>query len=276
MKNILIPTNLDEFGEFAYSIASQLAAKMNHKITLLSIVEAHSSAILNKNGELIDDGESDYSDLHKERDKRKDALIEWAKDKELVSSIYSTAGNVNQVILSFIENNDVDLVVMGTKGIWGWKDKMQGSHTEYIANHSKTPVLSLKCDRSNMSIKEFLFVSDFHQKEKLNFTLINEIADAFEAKIIMLYINRDNSESQETILSNMQKCATINEFKNYEFQIYNDKNVEHGVSRFCQERNIDLIILGSSQQKGITSLFKHSVSRDIVNHLFHPVITFPL
>lgn len=275
MKNILIPTNLDEFGEFAYSIASQLAAKMNASITLLSVIESNPSAILDDNGNLIDDGESDYSDLYNERDQRKEALIEWAKDKTLVNSMHSAVGNVNQVILSFIENNDIELVVMGTRGIWDWKDKMVGSHTEYIANHSRIPVLSLKCDRSNLTIKEFLFVSDFHQKEKLNFTLVNEIAAAFDAKIIMLYINRDNSESQETILSNMQNCATVNEFKNFEFQIYNDKSIEHGVSRFCQERNIDLIILGSSQQKGIASLFKNSVSKDIVNHLFHPVITFP-
>lgn len=53
-------------------------------------------------------------------------------------------GNPADEIVNFAENNNIDLVIMGTLGKTGIKRFLLGSVTENVVRHSKKPVLVIK------------------------------------------------------------------------------------------------------------------------------------
>ena len=58
--------------------------------------------------------------------------------------------------------------------------------------------------------------------------------------------------------------------------IYNDVSIEKGILNFAKELDADLIALNTHQRSGLSSMFNDSISEDLVNHAYKPVITFKL
>ncbi len=53
-------------------------------------------------------------------------------------------GSPAEQILDYAENNDIDLIVMGTQGLTGIKRFLIGSVAENVIRHSKVPVLVVR------------------------------------------------------------------------------------------------------------------------------------
>jgi nucleotide-binding universal stress UspA family protein len=53
--------------------------------------------------------------------------------------------NVRADLLRFLEEHPGDLLIMGTRGLQGWKRVSVGSTADYLAHHVDRPVLLLRC-----------------------------------------------------------------------------------------------------------------------------------
>jgi len=277
MKKILVPTDFSDLSEFAYGVASKLAQVTKADIITLSVIPGPQGAIYNANGELTNDEGNDYSEWTKRLNSNKVKMKKWISNKPDVIDNINTIGSIDDSILQYSESSDIDLIVMGTEGLYNKSFWSKGSHTEYITNHSDIPVLSLKCDRSNLDLKEIVLASDFLENEKLDLSLLKTIQKAYDSKLILLKVNTPKqNRSNDQIADDMQSFADINDLENYSMYIYNDSTVEIGIGKFSAENDIDLIALGTHQEYGFSKLFSGSISDDVVNHLFHPILTFPL
>lgn len=277
MKRILIPTDLSDLGDHAYSIANVLAEKTGAEICLFSVIPGPSNAFYCEDGHLKNDEGNDYSEWEAKKTERQSKLEEWAKDKKDIKSIHTDIGRVNDLIVSYAETNKIDMIVMGTQGLFGMDEVFKNSHTQYIMNHTKVPVISLKCNRADVSLNEIVLVSDFHDIKECPLGSLKAIAAAFDSKIVLLKIKTPHAKrTEEEIIRDMKAFVDINNLSNVDYYIYNDKSVEQGVSKFCMEKHIDLIALGTHQNTEFSKLFRNSVSDNFVNHLFHPILTFPI
>ena len=183
-------------------------------------------------------------------------------------------GKVTDGILNFAESNHFDLIVMGTKGAWGMKEKLSGSSTQMIARKSKIPVLSLMCDRSDLNIQNILLVHNFNQPAKEDFQLMHKLIAAFNTKFHLLQITSGKVDTERVLVeANMKLFAELNNITNYECHLINDKDVEKGVVHFNQMNNMDMVCIGTQGKGGI---FHHSVTEKLINHLFKPIISFHL
>ncbi len=277
MKKILVPTEFSDLGDFAYVVASKLAKDTNAEIITLSVIPGPRGAIYNDSGELTNDEGNDYTEWTKRLVSNKAKMKEWIEDKPDVKHSITTIGNIDSSILHCSESNEVDLIVMGTEGLFNKSIWSKGSHTEYITNHSDVPVLSLKCDRSNLDLKEIVLASDFLENEKFDLSVLKSIQKAYQSKMILLKVNTPNQHrTNEQIANDMELFAIVNQLENYSMHLYNDSTVESGIGKFSAENDIDLIALGTHSGYGFSKLFRGSVSDDVVNHLYHPILTFPL
>lgn len=277
MKKILIPTDLSHLADFAYAIASIIAEKTNASIEVLSIVSGPQDAIYDKEDHLKNDEGEDYTKWYAQKEKVEKELSNWVNTKNNISKHSVKIGRIENDILHYANKNQIDLIIMGTHGAAGLKQLMYGSHTEHIANKSAIPVLSLKCDRSDLDLNEFVLVSDFHDIKKVDLNVLKSIQNAFNSKLVLLRINTPHDfEAQNITHANMQKFAELNDLKNIEFSIFNALTIEEGIVAFCDQNEIDLIALGTHQKKGIIKLFRENISEDVINHIYHPILSFPL
>lgn len=277
MKKILIPTDFTELGDIAYSIASILAKGTKAEITALSIVPGPSGAIYSPQGELTNDEGNDYSEWDKRLTVNKQKLSDWSADKPDITDTIATIGQVDDTVIRISDSHDIDLIVMGTEGVFSKTVWTKASHTEFITNHSEVPVLSLKCDRKDIDLKKIVLVSDFLETEKLKLDILKDIQAAYDSKLILLKIETPSqARSKEDVYADMALFAKNNDLSNFEIKTYKADKVESGIGKFTAENHIDLISMGSHQGHGFSKLFKGSISDDVVNHMYHPVLTFPL
>jgi hypothetical protein len=183
-------------------------------------------------------------------------------------------GKLTDKIISHSQNHHFDLIVMGTKGAWGLKEKLSGSETQIIARQSTIPLLSLMCDRSDLMIKNILLVHDFSNPKNENLNLLHKLIKAFDTKVHLLQITKDSEEStKKSIMSNMKSFALSNSILNYDKHVLNDNDVENGVIHFNQMQEMDIICIGTH---GKGSLFHQSTTEKLINHLFKPIISYHL
>ena len=277
MKKILIPTDFSVLGDFAYGIAHLLASDIDAEIIAMSVVPGPRGAVYDSMGRLTNDEGNDYSEWNTRLSLNKEKMISWIEDKGDITETISIIGNIDQSILEISNDKEVDLIIMGTEGNIQKSFWSKPSHTEFISNHSSIPVLSLKCDRSLLDLKEILLVSDFLEIEKINLDILKHIQKSYDSKLVLLKINTKNSNrTEEQVYADMERFAAVNELENYTKNIYTDDSVESGIGKFSAEQDIDLIALGTHQVDGLSKLFQGSISDDVVSHLYHPVLTFPL
>ncbi len=271
---ILIPTDFSVQAEFAYLMVKKLEEKTPVDIHFLHVLNVPDTVTMNAKGEIETCGEIDvkYVVTQKEIAERKLANLKTLYGNEITS--HFVLGKVTDAILTFAEINHFDLIVMGTKGSSGIKEKLSGSETQIIARKSKIPLLSLMCDRSDLNIQNILLVHNFSNPAKENLQLMQKLIRAFNTKFHLLQITSGNVEAERPLVeANMKKFAELNDLVSYQCHLINDKDVENGVIHFNQMKNMDIICIGTHGKAG---LFHHSATEKLINHLFKPIISFHL
>jgi nucleotide-binding universal stress UspA family protein len=271
---ILIPTDFSVQAEFAYLMVKKLEEKTSVDIHFLHVMNVPDTVTMDSKGNIQTCGEIDVNYLLKQKEiaERNLANLNVLYGNDI--NCHFVLGKVTDGILNFAESNHFDLIVMGTKGAWGMKEKLSGSSTQMIARKSKIPVLSLMCDRSDLNIQNILLVHNFNQPAKEDFQLMHKLIAAFNTKFHLLQITSGKVDTERVLVeANMKLFAELNNITNYECHLINDKDVEKGVVHFNQMNNMDMVCIGTQGKGGI---FHHSVTEKLINHLFKPIISFHL
>lgn len=141
IKSILFPTDFSQYNHAALKLASTLAAEARAK---LYIVHVHDARELNA---LMGEGSYLYASTvwEKERQEAEEKLREIVP---LIAGVAyehaSLTGNPVQEILEFVENNNIELIVMASHGRTGLSRLLMGSIAEGIMRKATCPVLIVK------------------------------------------------------------------------------------------------------------------------------------
>ncbi len=271
---ILIPTDFTVQAEFGYMMVKKLEEKIPTEIHFVHVLQVPDTVTMDASGNIQTCGEIDvkYVVTQKEIAERKLANLKTIYGNHIHTDL--VLGKITDAILQYSAANHFDLIVMGTKGAWGIKEKLSGSETQLIARKSAIPVLSLMCDRSDLLIQHILLVHNFNNPAAEDLQLMHKLIRAFDTRIHLLQITSDKSpEEKEKIEDNMTLFAALNQIENFECHVINDKDVENGVVHFNQMNNMDIVCIGTHGKGG---LFHHSATEKLINHLFKPIISFHL
>lgn len=271
---VLIPTDFSVQAEFAFLMVKKLKEKIPVEIHFLHVLHVPDTVSLNKNGEIETCGEIsiDYVVSQKEIAERHLNQLKIIYGQEV--TIHLELGKLIEKIVDFATTHSFDLIVMGTKGAWGIKEKLSGTKTQMVARQSSVPLLSLMCDRSNLVIANILLVHDFSLPKNENLFLFHKLIKAFGTNVHLLQITNNTNENNKTIVyKNMDEFALLNNLIDYEKHLLVDSDVESGVIHFNQIHNMDIICIGTHGKGG---LLHHSATEKLINHLFKPIISYHL
>lgn len=271
---VLIPTDFSVQAEYAYLMVKKLEEKIPVEIHFIHVLNVPDTVSMDKQGSIQTCGDIsvEYVVSQKNIADRKLNNLKTLYGSDIITHL--ELGRLTEKIVSYSQENRFDLIVMGTKGAWGLKEKLSGSETQIVARQSMIPLLSLMCDRSDLVIQNILLVHDFAHPKNENLALLHKLIKAFNTKIHLLQISKETSESAKSaILSNMEEFALANHITGFEMHILNDSDVENGVIHFNQIQEMDIICIGTHGKGG---LFHHSATEKLINHLFKPIISYHL
>lgn len=271
---ILIPTDFSVQAEYAYLIVKKLEEKIPLEVHFLHILSVPDTVTMDTNGDIQTCGEIDVNYVLKRKEIAERQLANIKSQYGNQIQTHLAYGKTTDAILKFSELNHFDLIVMGTKGAWGLRETLSGSETQMIARKSKTPVLSLMCDRSDLNIQNILLVHNFTNPVQEDTKLLSNLIKSLEPKLHFLQITSGKIEADySSVEANMEKFAALNNITNYECHLINDKDVENGVIHFNQMNDMDIIYIGTHGRGG---MFHQNATEKLMNHLFKPIISFHL
>jgi len=138
-QNVLVPTDGSECANQALALGADVANTHGAALHLLSVVAFTSLGV---------DVRSEIRTTALEE--RANDLVEDAKKFATnagVDSVSTTVGygaSIHRAILSYLDDHDIDLVVVGTHGRTGFDRYLLGSVTEYLIRTASIPVLTVR------------------------------------------------------------------------------------------------------------------------------------
>lgn len=147
MKKILIPVDGSEHSKRALGKGKEMAEAFNSDVVLLNVMSAENS--ISNLGYPHYEAVVNWPELAKEAEAKAEEILEEGK-KAIVDipgkvetvTLSEPTGNVAKVILEYVENNDFDLVIMGSKGMGSLSTRLYfGSVTTKVLHLVDKPVL---------------------------------------------------------------------------------------------------------------------------------------
>ena len=134
MKNILVPVDGSEGADRAIEQAVTLAKICGAKLNFLYVANINQLAINAVLSDAILDSVTKAGNVVLDRAME---MVPEGIEKES----FSDTGSPAVVVLDFAETNDIDLIVMGSRGLGVVKGVLLGSVSQYVVEQSKCPQL---------------------------------------------------------------------------------------------------------------------------------------
>lgn len=275
MYKILVPVDFSKKSEFAVKMSAQIGKKIKSEIHLLHLVELPSG--------IVDMGAGSNFSIPASMmylRKVKEKIIHLKNtffDNDHIIKYSIKFENPFEGIRNYTQKNNINLIVMGSKGVSDFEEMIIGSNTEKVVRTSNIPVVVVKTDNDKFKFKKLVFASNFDDENKAAFLDFLAFAKKFNSQIHLLKINTiSNFESSYTTHKKIKDFVKGFNLKKKTISIYNDASVVKGIINFAKEIDADVIALTTHGRSGLSSLFNGSIAKSVSKNVLRPVITFKI
>lgn len=274
MKKILVPCDFSGPSVSAYRVALDIAQSSGGEIHLVNVIELpvmHDTVLM----PVLSFEEALLQELREKAEKQFEKLKrKYAGDfEDIVPTVLY--GNISVMLLQYIEEHDIDLVVMGTKGATGVREALIGSNAEKMVRRSPVPVLTVKKYQPESEIKSIVFPTSLHEDHPDLVAKVKALQKFFDATLHVVYINTPtNFTSDGVTTKRLNDFVKKHALRNVTTNIYNDRYEEAGIINFANAVGAGLIAMGTHGRKGLAHVLSGSLTEDVVNHVDCPTWTY--
>jgi nucleotide-binding universal stress UspA family protein len=277
MKRILVPTDFSDYSRIALQFAANLAQKISGRIYLVHVFDDNGVDLPGSasTGSWSGSMETDEFPLVIDRLRRIKSNMQQFINESAVPGIdvyHNVEGGLPSLKINHAaEKYHCDMIVMGTHGASGLQERIIGTTAEKVVHYATRPVLSIK-ENVNFNPSKIVFATDFSEEADDVFETVKDFADIFNANIHLLTVNTAGV-NRDQIAFRIAEFCNEHGVNNLPYTIFNDKKTESGIRHFAKQIKADLIAIGTHGRHGLARFFNPSISEELVNHSFCPVLT---
>ena len=269
MKQILVATDFSTSAANAMEYAMALAKVLNMDVCVIHAI--HPTEGINNstyNAIFIDDY---YNN-------KRDALKQWAGNytsrdeyKDIEVTTICGVGFLKNVITRYIDENHVEMLVMGITGSTGITG-IVGSNASMMVSLVKTPTLIIPLESKFSTTPIITLATDYETNLSANdVTALNEMVHAFGSeKMQVLYVAEESDtkhvETGEAILRDLIKSTTL------EFNYINEKRPINGILDFIESHETDILCLVKHHHNIVYRLFNRSTVNQVMNRSIKAIL----
>jgi len=274
VNHILVPIDFSETSLNALKHAAEFAKKFDAKLTLLHVYESLGNDILLPDlliGKKVFD--NPYQELViKKLDEARASIADIYNNNV---NIAVSEGTISSAVESFVNEEKVDIIVMGTHGTKGViQNYIIGSNSYKVVGASKVPVLTVRKKVTNLDIKNIVVPVDYTKFSRQKLPFAADLAKRFDATLKLFFTDqKEYNELKNNALIEQVENYLRNEGVNFTTQISEDPYSAKEVIKYTEFTNSDLIIIMSERETTISNMLLGSTSREVVNHSQIPVLT---
>lgn len=268
---ILVPVDFSAHSKNAAGYAAKMAQKCNAEIILLNLVflqaPPHAAELNQQNIEnlMISNAKQDCVQLMEElKTKNKKLPVSY----EVINDF-----NLKEVIENYAVHNNIDLIIMGTKGATGLSKVLLGSNTAAVIGSSSIPVIAVPQHARFNGIKQIVYASDVLSIHK-ELTAVIPIVKKFKAHLQIVHVLQPDSKKRFDRITLTNELRTKHNYDKLSFSIRLHSDVEDGIAEFISENKCDLLVMFTHNPGFLEKLFGRSSTREMVFETWIPLLTF--
>lgn len=287
VNTILFPTDGSSCAAYAYRHAVYLADRLDATLHVLHVVEKRTNN-LDDLSDVVQVREEDILDQLRLPVPDEAADVSEQRIKREKRTHRSAAGG----ILAYVDEHDVDLVVMGTHGRRGVRRLLMGSVAEEVVRLSSCPVFTVcgtRQETPHQEIRRILVPVDLSAHTDRLFAHAKEIAATYAAQIDLLHVIEDTSlPTAYGVGRVMSESPEIKARVQRLLERYADRaraddlaaavHVTSGhpaqaILDFITRHSVDLVAVATHGRTGLERLLLGSVAEKVVRMADCPVFT---
>lgn len=279
MKQILVPTDFSDTAGNAIDFALESSKIFPSKITLLHSYEITSSFTTDYLGVNKEFTLSMLNDIEKKLDQQKENIKE--SDHVEVDTFISTHP-LREAIIKAADEKKSDLIVMGTLGASGIKEKIWGSRTSSVIGETKVPVMVIPHGYTWKKPRKILFATNQFQKDPKILNYIFEMAGLYMAGVQVTVFTDADDDKTEVYLENKKNIAEYSDFlkTNYNENTLTSthitgSNFEETLQDYISENDIDILVMVTYKAGFWSRIFNPSRTRRMSYNTKIPLLAIP-
>ncbi len=269
MYNILIPTDFSENARKA----------VNYAIWLFQGTDV-SLFIYNAYGTNRSDGSMLISIddiLKKEADEKmakEMARIEDLKSTEMKVNGFVRNCTLTSYIHEVINDWDIDLIIMGTKGETGIKGKLMGSNASSVIRKVDIPIITVPGttvldDGGEFNIAFGTDLKPFKGRDQIAKMIDAMNTDTRKVHLELFYISPEKTEIREESRNYMDQLCSSG---NCQYMNIVDDSIEKGLEHYIDTKKPDLLMLVQRRDSFINRILGNSISHSMLMKAELPMI----
>lgn len=270
---ILVPVDFSATSLNALDSAIAMAKQHDAHLILMNVVEPAGLAGAQTEG--LQSDEALVNQVHhsqQELQALQHSIIEkWQLDCEIVGA----KGNVSAAIINISTIRQVDIIVMGTHGVSGFKPSFIGLNAFNVVKRATCPVLTIPLKKRWDSFKKILFPVRPILSALEKYDFIRKIIRKNNASLKVLGLATNNENDVEMIKGlalQLNEKLKIDEVESATyFKV--GQNMAEEVLKIAALMETDLIVITASVDHAGKQLLVGPYTRDIINHALFPVLS---
>lgn len=173
-----------------------------------------------------------------------------------------------------IENEDIELVIMGTKGATGSRAPVFGTNTAYaMENIRNCPVLAVPKEALFKDVKEIVFPTGYRtqfKQDELNHVI--NIAHAANSPVRFLHV-ASSDDLDEKQKDNKKRLTKYFETVEHTFHTLHASSITTALINFVESRDSDMIAFINKKHSFFENLFSTQMVKELGYFSKIPVLT---
>lgn len=280
MKKIMVPTDFSANAIKALRYAADLAARCGAEVHIV-----HAYTLLEN---VFVDKKSMRDAWNEQQKQEKGAALLDLKQSlsedyyHVKTEVHLFAGPTEEVLLQYIEQQNIDLVVMGTQGASGLAEVLVGSNTATIMGKSKVPVLGIPKDYDEKGPAAMVLATKGFERDKQLLDPVFKVASLFDIPTRVLIFADDDLSDVEIIESKMQLEAYVAFLRksfplaSIEATLVEGEDFETALEDYCEDEGIGILCMLTYKRSFWDSIFNPSLTRQVAYHTKIPLLAVPV
>ena len=275
-RNILLPTDFSKNAWYAILYALELYKREACNFYILNVFSATSNIMeslmnMEPGSELYESAKADSeTGLAKVLD-----MIAFRDHKNPRHQFIpvTTFNNPLEAIKNIVEEKDIEMIVMGTRGETNSKKVVYGSVALNVMEKVRNcPVIVVPAEAKHHLPKEIVFPTSYkthYKKRELNYLV--DIAKTCDANICVLHVSR-KAELDAKLLENKKLLETIFEDVSYSFHQLRHMEIPVAINCFIESRDSDMVAFINKKHSFFGSILTQPLVKDIAFHSVVPIL----
>ena len=281
MKKILVPADFSTCANNAVDFAVQSAKYLPVEVTLFHSFEMKGNVYTDYMGVNKEFNQALLDDVHNKLQELKKTIEET---EGVTVNTYVAITPLVDAVMATVEEKGIDLVVMGTLGATGLKEKLWGSKTAALIGKTKVPVIAIPYEYEWKKPEKFLLSTNHFEKEPAILDFVFELADLYMAQVQVVVFTDEDDDKAETFLEHTRKTPQYEKFLKEQYKeetltathLYG-KEFKETLQKHIDENEIDIVAMITYQKEKSfwDKLFHPSMTKRMSYHTKIPLLVIP-